>query len=462
MNGTIDVQSEPGSGSTFRVVLPLIRQNYLHCAPQLMPREYHGQRVLVMHHNHSARNMLIDHLATFNLNAEGTETLPVCISLLLQADRSHRPFSLVLLETAIPERDVAAFRSGTSGLSTASRPALALICPQHDCMDSEKMGHFGVSAILYKPICPSLLQPTLLKALAATTSGNIETGVDNTGIIKNASRILIAEDNPTTQTLLRSILENFGCQVDMASNGKEAVELLSHHELVLMDLRMPGMDGLEAARQIRLQGNNVPIIAMTAHGDKQGRTECLAAGMNDYLQKPFRNKQLQALVRHWLGECTATVPAPITVDIENLGPPGQRILVVEDTDATQRLIRIILEELGCQVAMADNGEEAVALLETTPFDLVFMDCQMPGIDGFEATRRIRDRNIQVPIIALTARCQEQHREAFQRAGMNDYLGKPFRRSQLEAMAKHWLTRDQGARPPVDHSASQQPSTWQRA
>ena len=451
MSGTIDVQSEPGNGSTFRVQLPLIRQKHSHHTPHLIPPEYQGHQILVIHSNRSARNALLEYLAAMNLKAESAETLQSGISLLLQVDQ---PFSLVLLETAVPEVDIACFHNNTISLAPANRPNLVLICPQHDFIDAEKMNHFGVSSILYKPICPSLLPPALVKALAVKSSGNIHLPFEKSANPRNAPRVLVAEDNPTTQNLLKSIIESIGCQVDIASNGTEALEFLSDHELVLMDLRMPGMGGIEATQQIRRQGNNVPIIALTAHGDKQGGAECFAAGMNDYLQKPFRNKHLQGLVKRWL-EKSAAVATSDEPSINSLDPPKHRILVVEDTDATRILIRIILEELGCQVDVVDNGVEAVALLEKIPFNLVFMDCQLPGIDGFEATRRIRERNIQVPVIALTARSQEENREPFLQAGMNDYLGKPFKRTQLEAMVKYWLNGDRETSRTSLHSAPQQ-------
>ncbi len=453
MNGTIDVESEPDKGSTFRVVLPLIQQHHPDDAPQLLPGQYQGLRVLVIHPNQSARKMLLDHLATFGLNAESAENLSSGLSLLLDADRSHQPYSLVLLETVRPEQDVASFHRGTISLDPALRPHLALICPQHEGMNAEKMDNLGLNAIIYKPICPSFLYPTVMKSLGAKTPGTSIKSAKQKIIVKNTPRILIAEDNPTTQALLRSVLENIGCHVDMASNGIEALERLNNHALVLMDLRMPGMDGLEATRQIRRQGNNVPIIALTAHCDKQGSTECFAAGMNDYLQKPFRNSQLQALVKNWLEERTTATAAPLITKDAGCPPPGHHILVVDDTEATRRLIQIILEESGYQVTLVDNGFEAVTLLETTPFDLVFMDCQMPGIDGFETTQRIRDLNLQVPIIALTARGHGEDRKSFLGAGMNDYLGKPFRRSQLESITQSWLQRVSDSSPASDSALS---------
>ncbi|WP_432823377.1 response regulator [Trichloromonas sp.] len=457
MNGTIAVESEPGSGSTFRIVLPLLRLSQAPCAEQLMPAEYRGQRVLLIHANHSARMMLMDHLAALGLAAESTGSLPAGIASLLQADRSHQPFQLVLLETAVPDLDVAALRRGTTGLAAASVPKLALISPQHDLLNAETLTRLGVGAVLYKPIAPSQLQPTLTRALAAGPPSRILSAPNDSNMAINPSRVLIAEDNATTQTLLRSVVESIGCQVDIANNGAEALEKLGQHKLVLMDLRMPEMDGLEATRQIRRQGNTVPIIALTAHGDRQGSIECFAAGMNDYLQKPFRNRQLQELVKRWLGEDT-TAAAPTAAAAGNsegagLGPAEHRILVVEDTDATRRLLKIILEESGYQVDGVDNGLAALARLEESPFDLVLMDCQMPGIDGFETTRRIRERNIEVPVIALTARAPEESREAFQQAGMNDYLGKPFKRTQLESMVRRWLSTETNAQSPAESTAS---------
>jgi CheY-like chemotaxis protein len=229
--------------------------------------------------------------------------------------------------------------------------------------------------------------------------------------------------------------------------GEDALELFDHQELILMDLRMPGIDGLETTRRIRKQGYRGAIIALTAHGDKRVRDECYAAGMNDYLQKPFRNQELQTLVNRWMNQVEDSPPLTAPPTVAAVQPQafpvspqtaGHRILVAEDTPATQELLRIILEGIGCQVDLVDQGEKAIAQMERATYDLIFMDYQMPGIDGLETTRRLRKLGIRTPIIALTARGDTLNRTPYLQAGMDDVLGKPFKRSQLEALIQRWL------------------------
>jgi CheY-like chemotaxis protein len=117
---------------------------------------------------------------------------------------------------------------------------------------------------------------------------------------------------------------------------------------------------------------------------------------------------------------------------------GGSILLAEDNPTTQRLIRLILESAGHRLEVVANGREAVERLTAGRFDLVFMDCQMPGMDGFAATRSIRDRGDRTPIVALTAHAQKEDAERCLACGMDDYLSKPFKQIQLQEMVQKWL------------------------
>jgi len=446
MRGTIALESEPGQGSTFHVTLPLVKQAIPPSPAFPTESPLRDKWVMVIHPNQAARNMLTDHLEAFGLHVASAHTLAAGMSLLGQADHARRSFALVVLDTVFPERDVPAFHHGVAELAPAQRPALVLACPRRNDLDDHQNLRAGIGAMLFKPILPSQLLPALSNALA----GPVIKSPHESKVISlpplAGQRILVAEDNPTTQTLLQSLLESMGCRVDIAHNGKHALERLNHHDLVLMDLRMPEMDGLEATRQIRKRGLTMPIIALTAHGESQGSAECLAAGFNDYLQKPFRNKQLQTLVQNWLHQR----PKPLAENPEDTATTGSRnkpsspaapqprLLVVDDTEANRNLLKIILTNLGYQVETAGSAAIALKLLADQGFDLVFMDCQMPGMDGFEATRQLRNKNFQMPIIALTAHRGKEIRGDCQRAGMNDILEKPFKSQQLDRVIRHWL------------------------
>jgi signal transduction histidine kinase/DNA-binding response OmpR family regulator len=445
MHGSIEVDSQLGKGSTFRVQIPLNRQ--APTAKRADPQIAHNERILIVHSNHSARTMLLQHLNALGFDPQGAETLRAAINILHNAAQNgQQPFSQCLLESVLPAVDCPSFHNGITALNLKPPPKLFLIT-QHSVLRDEEHHRLGVQGVLLKPICPSHLKSLFTRdhecGRPPQTASNSATEI----VTQDRGTILVVEDNPTTRNLLLTILEHTGYQVELADNGEDALELFDHQDLILMDLRMPGIDGLETTRRIREQGYRGPIVALTAHGDKRGRDECYAAGMNDYLQKPFRNQQLQTLVNRWMNqeEDSPPLPAPPAVaaaqpKVLPVTPQGERhrILVAEDTPATQKLLRIILEEIGCQVDLVNQGEKAIAQIEDSTYDLIFMDYQMPGIDGLETTRRLRALGIRVPIIALTARGDILNRTPYLQAGMNDVLGKPFKRSQLETLIQRWL------------------------
>lgn len=437
MKGSISVTSEPDRGSTFQILLPLLRQAEA-VTPTPPAKELNGRKLLVIHPNPSARTLIAE-----QLQAHGA-VVSTAVDLaggLIRIKESSTPYSLVLLDTDIPEEGSQHFHEELSERGCSVPPALVLTCPRRADLSETCRNRLDIRALLYKPILPSQLVPTLVKALHASTTATADGKVIS--LVSSAGkRVLVAEDNPTTQVLLRQLLEALGCQVDIAANGKVALERLDRHHLVLMDLRMPEMDGLEATRRIRQGGHTMPVIALTAHGERQSAVECLAVGFNDYLQKPFRNQQLQNLVRRWLEQAdrqAATTHDEPDQSMLPAAPPARpRILVVDDTEANRKLMHILLTSLGYQVEVAKDGPSALELIPRAAFDLVFMDCRMPGMDGFETTRRLRESHGQLPVIALTARHGEAVEVECRRFGMNDYLAKPFKRAQLEDVIQRWL------------------------
>ena len=431
MDCDITVESEPDRGTTFRILLPLEMESEL--LPAMPTSALTFRRILIIHPKASGRALLSELLQAQGASIVAAADLEQG---LLQTREDRQPISLVLIDTDIPEQTAEKFQAM---FPTSPRPPLLLSCPRRADPGEDQCARMGIQGLLYKPVLPSQVTPAVIKAMKAVPAPVTEPKVIPLAH-PGEKRVLVAEDNPTTQALLRRLLEDLGCRVDIAVNGRIAVEKLDRHQLILMDLRMPEMDGFEATRQIRRQGKTVPIIALTAHGERQNADECLAAGFNAYLQKPFRNRQLQELVGHWLGQGQIE---PVNSFVQNSPetltiPPPPRVLVVDDTEANRRLMQILLAQRGYAVEVAENGAMAFELLAQRPFDLVFMDCRMPGMDGFEATRRLRQTHGRLPVIALTARHGEAVREECLSQGMNDYLAKPFKQSHLEEILQRWL------------------------
>lgn len=275
------------------------------------------------------------------------------------------------------------------------------------------------------------------------------------------THVLVVEDNRTNQIVIRGMLENLGCRIDMAENGLEAVDAIvtNPYDLIFMDCHIPRLDGYEATRRIRKNGarsqyRHLPIIALTAHAMKGDQELCLAAGMDDYLSKPCSENQIKAILKKWLPHKVKKEAArqnilppvhntDIPVPDETIKPGGREnvveakkpfalhILVVEDSPINQEVAVGMLERLGCRVHLVSNGKEAVAEVTETKFDLIFMDCQMPIMNGYQATAAIRKLEEQkgikcrVPIIAMTGNILDGCREECLAEGMDDYICKPF-------------------------------------
>ena len=244
-------------------------------------------------------------------------------------------------------------------------------------------------------------------------------------------RALVVDDNATNRLIVRRQLEGWQMVVEdyqRPADALAAVDGGGRYDVVLLDMHMPDMDGLVLARQLRSRPSTagLPLLLLTSLGQRPSDGDGLALR---HLTKPVKAAALRLAVAEALGAGRA---APQTVP----GLPGRalRILVVEDNVVNQRVARLLLERLGHQVDVADNGLAAVQAVSAVPYDVVLMDVQMPVLDGLEATRRIRALPAvpQPYVVAMTANAQREDRERCLAAGMDGYLSKPVRREDLAA------------------------------
>ena len=227
-------------------------------------------------------------------------------------------------------------------------------------------------------------------------------------------------------------------------------------ELIIMDLQMPGINGLETIRMLRdmpagqQTNDSVPPIIMISSSAKTISTEELRElGIESFLTKPYRQAELLAAVRRSFGLFTEPVfdalsKANISTEFgafTDIADDAGKILLVEDNPVNQMVAQTQLRKEGYYVEIAVNGAEAIEALEKHRFDLILMDCQMPVMDGYEATRQIRLRDwtaAATPIIAMTAHAIDGEREKCLRAGMNDYLSKPVEKEELRRVVRRWM------------------------
>jgi len=274
--------------------------------------------------------------------------------------------------------------------------------------------------------------------------------------------VLVVDDNKTNRTILCSQLEAWGCQPEACEFPDEvgdrmhaAIERGNPFGLVLLDYQMPEMDGLEVAEGVLADPElrDVPLILLTSIAYL--RTERLReAGLAGHLVKPVKQSQLFDCIVTVLGVHNADKDdgaERMLVSAHSLLPSSHRrarILLVEDNPVNQKVATALLSKGGYGCEVAGNGREALQALAARHFDLVLMDCQMPEMDGFVATRAIRAREASgdehVTIVAMTANAMEGDRERCLDAGMDDYVSKPVKAADLYAMLETWLAEPDGS------------------
>lgn len=263
-------------------------------------------------------------------------------------------------------------------------------------------------------------------------------------------RTLIVDDNDTNRTVLEEIFEAWGVPNDSARSAAEALEMMSAaeargeaFELALLDHVMDGMTGPELAAKIRERsGSKAPrLVLVTSLSESQGLDELF----DDGLSKPVLQDDLRRVVQG----PNARLRPEAEEDNQRLEFVGQpRILVAEDNPINREVMREILEELEVKVDLVENGALAIEALEKTNYPLILMDCQMPVMDGYEASRQIRrrkDEKANVPIIAVTAHAVQGEREKALAAGMTDYITKPVTIMRLVRMMAKYLETRAGVR-----------------
>lgn len=258
--------------------------------------------------------------------------------------------------------------------------------------------------------------------------------------------VLVVDDNATARDIMRTTLESMGFSVDTVRNGEEAVGRCGHQDyaVALIDWKMPSMDGLETASQIQLHARSMPkILMVSAHADQAFLTQISQLGLAGYISKPISASRLLDGIMNAIGRAGIL---PVRRRSEELAPQlllplqGKRILLVEDNEMNVDVASEFLEQVGIILSLATNGQIALDKLAQQQFDLVLMDCQMPVMDGYQATRAIRERPewAHLPVVAMTANAMAGDKEMCLRAGMNDHIAKPIEVNILYRTLLHYL------------------------
>ncbi|MDP3291766.1 MAG: response regulator, partial [Sulfuricurvum sp.] len=307
--GTIEIQSQPGVGSTFYFTAKFGVQDEQRKL-SLDPKDVEGLRILVVDDNANAREIVLTILESFKFIPTAVSSGEAAIIELENAQRTHQPYGLVLMDWMMPNMDgIETIKRIRDDMILSSTPAFVMVTAysRDDLLQRAEGVH--LDGLLVKPVSPSTLLDTILNALGKeafqrTRKQEKESNAQEAIQSLQGSYLLLVEDNEVNMELALELLQEAGIKVDVAVNGAEAVEKVKHtdYDGVLMDCQMPIMDGFEATHQIRQDSRfkDLPILAMTANAMAGDKEKCIEWGMNDHIPKPIDVTQLFLTMARWI------------------------------------------------------------------------------------------------------------------------------------------------------------------
>ncbi|HTV17683.1 MAG TPA: response regulator [Polyangiaceae bacterium] len=362
MAGRVGFESVAGKGSTFWIVLPA---NDAPAATEaagaaarasLPPAALFGVSVLIIDDNRASLRILEEHARSWGMAVTGSRSGMEGLGQLVQARSSGRPFQLVLVDEQMPELDGVEFASAARETTGDATRLVLLSVAGPDSGSSST----SFDAVFAKPLAMEMLRDGLDRLLRGVASQRMIRSVAPRARTPRGQHVLVADDNAVNREVAAELLRDMGYEVDLAVDGAEALRCAERrrYDAILMDCQMPRVSGYEAARELRQRGEHTPVIALTAHAMASERDNVLAAGMDDYIAKPFDPDTLEAALNRWIGppqSGEAARPAPA---------PDEEPVLSARARRSPKLVRLFLDDLSARLvqlreAVSSESMEAI-------------------------------------------------------------------------------------------------------
>ena len=384
-----------------------------------------------------------------NLLSNAVKFTPEHGTITLELQLTEEEDGICEIETSVTDTGI--------GITLEQQKRLFTSFEQAESSTSRKFGGTGLGLVISKQIAELMdggiwVESTPGEGSKFTFTVKLarapgEKSSPGTKIIMKDIRMLVVDDDRETLNDFKALMERMGVFCDTVSSGSEALEMLKRgagYDICFVDWKMPGMDGIELTKEIRSQGDDRPVIIMiTAFDWILIELEAKDAGINGFLSKPIFPSDVADCINSYLSAQIYARPEETEHDYTGT-LTGYHILLAEDVEINREIVLALLEPTGLEIDCAVNGAEAVRMFSDSPeiYDMIFMDIQMPEMDGLTATRRIRamgaEKAKEVPIVAMTANVFKEDVDRCLKAGMNDHIGKPIDFEEMLGKLKRYL------------------------